>query len=506
MAIHGSGRPRASSAPNSIAGGVLRASAHPLGLGRVPAPAGSDASARRHANGEGADAQASDRRHGSVSARQADLGRRALGHLAVPGANDGVGHGPAVYAAKPGLTRSTSAPAMGMHLAPLLGPMFGAQTTKTSRQIFLQLLAAEQTASTATGKEQLAAQFDVGTARNALLRRDLPQAAPLDELVEAPLERALESILTDEALEQLPAKLSAPFAALGDALAGTMENLSPERLARVMRGLRGDLRVEYPRAWSERTPDVGALVEGRATDAENLRLVTDVLRAPMSDRHACLAAMSVMRACFLGMKSAGLDSTLAPWLRHADAAYQGYILDHKGNRTAYGPGENPKDAVAGITLYGAPSPLAARALVPGARAVGRHAPNLDNAAVREAVAWANPYASGLSGTTNLFVHAAAHFNQTGAAAIDGAALTTLLSALLCYDGGHSIHEVYAVAAYLRGLAGIDLDAFRGYAPGHARGTFVALASERGVTSLEERSFARLADQQALGAPDRTTQR
>lgn len=205
-----------------------------------------------------------------------------------------------------------------------------------------------------------------------------------------------------------------------------------------------------------------------------------------------LSAMVLLRSSFIGYKSAGLDTTLAPWLKDADRNYQAHILPRKSGRPHDGLPTRASDQMAGITNLGQKSPLKTAHLISGVRATYRESINLASKDAQEAIAYGNPVAAGISGTTNMFLHAVSHHNAVpGAIKIDGSALTTLLAALTCYNGGHSMHEVFTVGNQLATLPHVDMTEFTGYAPGHARGMFVELAAKYGATDLADVSFARL---------------
>jgi hypothetical protein len=120
-----------------------------------------------------------------------------------------------------------------------------------------------------------------------------------------------------------------------------------------------------------------------------------------------------------------------------------------------------------------------------------YGPDLNNSHVREALSYGNPYGVGISGSTNVFLFAADHFNKAGATRIDGLTLTTAMAALLCYDGGHSLHEAYAAAKLYPSADSLQLGRLAAYQPGDARQTFVTLVNGE-QSGLVARAFERLA--------------
>ncbi len=105
--------------------------------------------------------------------------------------------------------------------------------------------------------------------------------------------------------------------------------------------------------------------------------------------------------------------------------------------------------------------------------------------------YGNPYGSGISGSTNIFLFAAAHFNALGATHIDLMAITTALGVDLCFNGGHSFSEVYGAARMFPGASSTSLDALKTYHPGHARSLFIKQVDPQN-TWLATTSFKRLA--------------
>lgn len=399
---------------------------------------------------------------------------------------------PSVYAAMLPAQRSSSAPASYSLPGCMLGPVCGVATSHTTRQLLTKLLQAQTAVSVGHPKDQIAAQFDAMQARQALLRRDLKQGQ-VEELADTPIERVFESVLAEELVNHMPKQMLQPMQQLSRWMAREIERLEDPRAERVMKGLLADLRKEHPRPWSAQQPLIGRLCDGTEPWATKRKALTDFLKGDLAQGSDALAAMVLLRSSFLGYKAAGLDTTLAPWLKDADRTYQSQILPKKSGAPHHGASQRPVgDQMAGITNLGQASPVKADHLVPGLRATYRERINLASKDARESIAWGNPVAAGTSGTTNMFLHAVSHHNALpGAPQVDGAALTTLLAALTCYDGGHSLHEVLSVGHLLSALPHVNMPAFAGYAPGHARGVFVDLATKYGATDLAEVAFTRL---------------
>lgn len=390
--------------------------------------------------------------------------------------------------------RSVSAPEMSRHMGSLLGPVCGVATTKTTKQILDRLLQAQTAISAGNPAEQIAARFDLTNAKKALLRRDTRQTGDIEDLASTPIERVFESLLAEELMKQMPAKLLLPMQQLAQWMGGAIGDLSEERAQRVIEGMLADLRKEHPRPWSSQQPLLARLCEKDEPWQQKWAAVTAYLHSDLAQGIDGLTSMLLLRSSFLGYKSAGLDTTLAPWLKDADRSYQANILPRKsGGFSLTAPAPAFNDKIVGITNLGQPSPLNTANLVAGVRATYRANINLGSEDARESIAFANPVAAGLSGTTNMFLHAASHYNETSPSAtkIDGSALTTLLAALTCYDGGHSIHEVFAIGHLLSNLPQLGMDVFSGYVSGHARGIFVDLAAQYGAHQLTDVVFDRL---------------
>jgi hypothetical protein len=351
------------------------------------------------------------------------------------------------------------------------------------------MLRAQQARS---GGQSVADLFEDEALLTALMRRDAPQEGAVQELASAPIERAFESILTDEVFGQMPRRMGDQMGQLGRAMAETLDHLSPERAERVIKHAILDLQKEHPRAWSKKAPLLTYLCQNQSEtlQAKKQRLIVG-LRRDVADGFDALTVMVLMRSCFLGLKGAGLDLIIAPWLRQADQVYGKSILEYKGKSQANHLGEYPKDAVVGITGLGQNSPVHAEDLTPALRANNRGVPDLNKEEIAAAVMFGNPFVSGPSGTTNMFLHAVSYFNEKGTTNIDGSALTTLLATLLCYDGGHSIHEVFSVAHLLSSLPKSQLSTFLGYTSGHARGLYVDLAEQAGSVNVSGKALKRL---------------
>lgn len=324
-----------------------------------------------------------------------------------------------------------------------------------------------------------------------LLHRRSPKTESARDLVASPVERAFDSILADEVLQRMPAHLCRPFVALGQQAALTLAQAEPARREKWMRALCAELLLEYPHPWSPKTPIVDILCATSASSEQKYASLDAFWRQPLTDGFQATASMTILRAMYMAAEHLGISAQVLPFVSKASSFYVHHLLTQTGRARAVTSAEPQRQAGAGITEFGAPSPIDASWMPLSIRASHKHKPNLDNSHVRQALQYGNAYGVGISGSTNLFLFAAAHYQQQGVPGLDALALTTSIAAMLCYSGGHSLHECFAAAQQLVRPMDTQLGSLRTYHPGHARQTFVALADPQQQTNLLRRSLKRL---------------
>lgn len=400
-----------------------------------------------------------------------------------------------VMAAEGARPRSASAPALTGYVGPRLGAINHATASATTKQLLAKLLHAQTliAAGQSTYAAQIDAAFDVGAARRALLYRELPQNGSIDALHATPIERVLESILAEELIAHMPPQMLLPMQHLAQGMATTLADMDSAASDKLMHSIVQDLVKEFPRPWSTKQPIMALLCSGTESVEHKKEQLLNFLRKPIEHGMDGLTAMVLLRSVYVGSKPTASAKAIVPWMDKADANYGKNILMRKPYKQRLGPPmPRSSDAVVGITNLGQASPTQVRDLVPGLRATHREEMDLASADVQEAIAYANPVASGWSGTTNMFLHAVSHHNGlAGAAHIEAEPLVALLAALTCFDGGHSVHEVLVVANMLHALPNLNLDTLATYTSGHARGIFVEMASRAGAQNLAATAFDRL---------------
>lgn len=325
-----------------------------------------------------------------------------------------------------------------------------------------------------------------------LLRRDAPKLESAADLEASPVERALESILADEVIQRMPAHLSQPIQLLGHIAAELIDGTDARRRGAWTQALCQDLKREYPRPWSSKTPIAGLLCATDRPLADKTDALLNYLRQPHASGYDTLVSMTLVRSFYLGAAREGMVERDMPFVSQATNFYVQNMLTLTGRIYTPWGGQQPQHQGVGITGYAAPSPIDATWMQPGTLATHLYTPNMEVPQVLQGLRYGNPYGVGISGSTNLFLFAADFYNRAGIAQIDLPALVTGMATLLCYDGGHSFHEVYAAANMYAKLQKLPTPIVPDYQMGHARSTFIE-AADRNGDWLAQKSFTRLAD-------------
>ena len=220
-----------------------------------------------------------------------------------------------------------------------------------------------------------------------------------------------------------------------------LSELPPQVKSMVAKELATALVAE-PRFWFDRVPMLMRFLAAVPGEQKKRALVNWLSAAPTSGVD-CMAIMLFAGQLSLLLKKNAPEN--APWMWAADLNYRQAVqpASRRLNNLAR-PLLRPEGGI--LLLHQRPA-FSHPAMRPGMRATLQHRPNLDSlsAVTGRALAHGLPYASGVSGSTNILLHQAAFFRRNGIA-LDIRHL--LLGAVMLLNGGHSLHEVLWMAHQL----------------------------------------------------------
>lgn len=236
---------------------------------------------------------------------------------------------------------------------------------------------------------------------------------------------------------------------LAAALLAALSTLPPMVESLVVKNLSAALVTE-PRFWFDVVPLLGRFITA-APGEQKKRQLTEWLSTPPTSAYDCMAI--ALCACQLSLALKVNAREHAPWMGAADINYAQMV--QPSSRRLKNMTLPLLRAEGGILLLHQRPAFSHPGMRPGVRATLQQRPNLDTCSpvTRRALAHGLPYASGVSGSTNILLHCAAFFRQ------DGIALDTrhlLLAAVMLLNGGHSLHEVLWIAHQLDRPLGLGL--------------------------------------------------
>ncbi|AXA93469.1 hypothetical protein [Massilia sp. YMA4] len=260
--------------------------------------------------------------------------------------------------------------------------------------------------------------------------------------------RALESVLINELVRNPPDSVKDSMEALAGHLDRALSRLQPHEQEQAAVAVQNMMRHER-RGWQAQAPELEAFFQ--AAPGHELRALKNLLRAPKETGADCIAVP------YLTVKMSLCMGAGAPWMRDANVNYRDVVGPASARETESAPNPNRIAPKAGITSHHQPmtvrTPVAEAAMHPG----DRNRPKLDETSpeLRRALQQGAPFVSGVSGSTNIVLHAVAHMLDKGGR-IDAkdALLGTMM--FLTHDGGHSMHEAMWVGNQLNQTLDLNL--------------------------------------------------
>ena len=228
-----------------------------------------------------------------------------------------------------------------------------------------------------------------------------------------------------------------------------VSELPPEVIATMAKGLSPEL-LAAPRFWFDRVPKLVQFITAQPGAPKNHALV-DWLSTPPQSGYDCMAIMVLASQFSLLLKQ--IAPKLAPWMQASDVNYRQTV--QPSARRLENRSQPILRAEGGILLLHQRPAFSHPSMRLGMRATLHHRPNLEtpSAVIRCALEHGLPFASGVSGSTNILLHQAHFFRQAG---IELDTRHLLLAAMMLLNGGHSVHEVLWMAHQLDQSLGLGL--------------------------------------------------
>lgn len=252
--------------------------------------------------------------------------------------------------------------------------------------------------------------------------------------------RALESVLINELVRNPPDSVKRSMAALSGHLDGELSRLPRPEQRQVAQAVQDMMRHER-RGWQAQAPELEAFFQARP--GEELRALKDLLRAPKETGADCIAVP------YLTVKMSLCLGAAAPWMKEANNNYRHVVGPASARETEMAPNPNRIVRKAGITAHHQPDTVRPRMDEPAMHPGDRNRPKLDDASpeLHRALRQGAPFVSGVSGSTNIVMHAVSDMlDQHGKIDAKDALLGTMM--FLTHDGGHSMHEAMWVGNQL----------------------------------------------------------
>jgi hypothetical protein len=373
-----------------------------------------------------------------------------------------------------------------------------------SRQAMRELIAADAVMASRhrspSARHFAETQFEKVRTHTLLLWRKAPQDRDIISLLEAPVERQLETCIAQKYLKSFPQQTATTVHGLAGCLAARIYDLGPVQHKRFYGMLQAILRSEIQEFWEDREPIRSEIIEAADADAAHMLLMNYLNQVPQ-DGIRLVACLFLMREALRALEYKGLDDEIFATMQRASQHYLDHIRATKAPinpdvdvaRFADGHLHPP---TAGITMASQTSMAREPWMQAAAKPMNTRELDPDHPYIRDSARSGNVVVTGLSGTLNIFLFAAPVLDPMFTAE-DKKHLTVALTCATIYAGGHSTNEVLEVAQMIAELGAPHLDtapiaqrsAVPGYSPprhyrkGEARLTLARLLDEVGCPGL-----------------------
>lgn len=260
--------------------------------------------------------------------------------------------------------------------------------------------------------------------------------------------RALESVLINELVRNPPKSVKNSMEALSVHLDRSLSRLPPAAQQQAAEAVQ-DMMQHERRGWQAQSPELEAFFQ--AAPGHELRALKNLLRAPKETGADCIAVP------YLTVKMSLCMGSGAPWMQQANINYRDVVGPASARETESAPNPNRIAAKAGITAHHQPDTVRTHPSEAAMHPGDRNRPNLQHTSpeLRRALQHGAPFVSGVSGSTNIVMHAVGDMlDNRGKIDAKDALLGTMM--FLTHDGGHSMHEAMWVGNQLDQHLGLGM--------------------------------------------------
>jgi len=245
---------------------------------------------------------------------------------------------------------------------------------------------------------------------------------------------------------------------------GSLPDKSKHEIAQ---GMQEYLNTKDPRFWVPLVPSIKDLKDAKSPE-DALKALLTFLDNPGDDGYAMIATPYVL------VKTANIlqQKKQVTWMEQAGRNYWNIITNQTGRTDVltstdpnirFTPQTAPKlSEGAGIGLRHQPNPFIADGMVPSMRPTLKNMPQFEQGvefptdSVATALQHGLPFASGVSGSTNIMLHLLDEMRNRGETVdVKNFLLGTMM--FLVYDGGHSMQEVLWTANQLDATLNLNLN-------------------------------------------------
>lgn len=277
--------------------------------------------------------------------------------------------------------------------------------------------------------------------------------------------RTFETAFINSLVEQPPKNLFVTMGAIAKGLNDMLDELPPTVLEEVLIPRLDQALRNNQRFWFQYVPKMAEFLNTRKTNQEKLTILRNILHAEIKSSYQIIGIVYLVQKLYIARyglrKYISVDNL--QWMLTTQSIYDQIDpikSNSNKNTTIYQllsrhlPGSKKKfslAAVPGITNLHQPALTSTFEAGPIDRPSTSKVVNFDQkkmpSVVKDALTYGIPHASGISGTTNIFLGTLTHLKTDLGYEINPQEALLGLLMFLNFDGGHSIHEALWMVNY-----------------------------------------------------------
>lgn len=277
--------------------------------------------------------------------------------------------------------------------------------------------------------------------------------------------RVFDSAVVTTLVNNPPEEVQNAMTSMAKGLAEYLDTLtlSSKNSQKISAEIKDLLVKKDSRFWFPATPELESI--SRMTDDEDvIKGLIDYLLKEKKSGYACISVPYLIVKLGIILKD---NIIFAPWVLEANFNFFLNLEPQAKGLRVVNEGAPLETKGGGITLHYQPSENEEEWMVPSARPTNNRKPDLEKSnlsgdqkkSLKTQMEHGIPWASGMSGSTNLCIYAWKHFNSLGPIDLNAAILGTIM--FLVHDGGHSLHETLWALSQITKKLDLNLDLGRG---------------------------------------------